>query len=647
MRSLAHENADHPRHASRHEFPSKMTGPLVCFERWGEIPSDDSRALQLPDVSPGEHHFAQHGFYLVNDGDPAHEITVEAFEIEPSVVTASATIRRIERDGKGFALVGLAGFPSHMFEIRKWDLIGAMAKTSKDKYGGALFSPDFSVTVSAIYRDADERWYRSTARLTYIRTQRRLEFGPTTRLEMAPTSSSPSAAGEPQEGEADFRPQEKEAVPPAVPEVELASGATETAMYERLINPLKVRLVRKEISPEETVTELRAMAEDERYPVKLRAHILDELAPTEPPTTRDDSATVALREALRQPSDKIRRNAMAMMLDRIIETPAMKDYHAAQRYNERILGLRGAPATEASLSSGAVENIPQAVDSAAPPSESSGELSASQYSQAEGKLSEVNFRVKPEIQILGPDDVQLMIRPASNRYDATILSRSAEHSVIRPSTDCFLWVIQNHSLRALPEMGLEITAVQTFDARKSAFREPVNIGFRWPVIRQLGAGERTNPLLFLVIDGDHLRLSTADGTPVLRWPSGDESAIRRLRLRMNVTGLSEEWPIELDLRWTPETRTLELAQDRTGAFGVRGVAPETPESKTPRPRGRKRKFTKEQLDRANQMKLKKKPNQEIAKVLYGLAPTDAQRRSVPTILKHHFGSKNNAKKVEQ
>src|SRR5208283_3794130 len=110
-----------------------MNGPLICFERWGEIPSDDSVALQLRDGSSGEQHFAQHGFHLVNDGDPAYEITLEAFDLSTAVVTKGATISRIEREGKGFALVCLDGFPPHMFAIGKWNLIGAMAKASEDK----------------------------------------------------------------------------------------------------------------------------------------------------------------------------------------------------------------------------------------------------------------------------------------------------------------------------------------------------------------------------------------------------------------------------------------------------------------------------------------------------------------------------------
>lgn len=56
-------------------------------------------------------------------------------------------------------------------------------------------------------------------------------------------------------------------------------------------------------------------------------------------------------------------------------------------------------------------------------------------------------------------------------------------------------------------------------------------------------------------------------------------------------------------------------------------------------RGRKAKFTPEQLDRARLMKSGGETNNQIAKVLYGATPTAAQRRSVSTTLRHHFGAK--------
>jgi hypothetical protein len=72
-----------------------------------------------------------------------------------------------------------------------------------------------------------------------------------------------------------------------------------------------------------------------------------------------------------------------------------------------------------------------------------------------------------------------------------------------------------------------------------------------------------------------------------------------------------------------------------------GAAPSEHE---PKARGRKRKFSQQQLDQARQMKSEGKSNNEIARLLYGATPTEAQRRSVPTTLKHHFGPRTKVEK---
>jgi hypothetical protein len=124
-------------------------------------------------------------------------------------------------------------------------------------------------------------------------------------------------------------------------------------------------------------------------------------------------------------------------------------------------------------------------------------------------------RHRSEIEIAGPDDVQLVIRPAPNRYSMTIVSGSP----IRPASDWQLWSIHNGALRSLTEIRLEISSTQSFDDKKSAFREPVNLGFRWPLLKNVGAGAWTDPAIFLRVDGDHLRLWNNDKAPVLLWPN--------------------------------------------------------------------------------------------------------------------------------
>lgn len=104
-----------------------------------------------------------------------------------------------------------------------------------------------------------------------------------------------------------------------------------------------------------------------------------------------------------------------------------------------------------------------------------------------------------------------------------------------------------------------------------------------------------------------------------------------------------------ELSATGKKRILEteLAQTETPshAEGQWASAPAVAVRKT---RGRSPKFTPEILQRAREMKQARKGNVEIARVLYNtLTPTPDQRRSVPTILRHHFGSKKEPSGVEE
>jgi hypothetical protein len=143
--------------------------PEICFEKWGEIPIDDPLA-----VSP----VRQRGFYLVNDGGAAHEITVESFEIGPSARAKSKILARIEAKGKGFALVWLEDYPPSSCRD-KWDLLGAVHKASLGTHGHPMDMQDYSVTVSVVYRNAAEIWFRSSAEMKFIRSSLSIEFGPT------------------------------------------------------------------------------------------------------------------------------------------------------------------------------------------------------------------------------------------------------------------------------------------------------------------------------------------------------------------------------------------------------------------------------------------------------------------------------------
>jgi len=113
-------------------------------------------------------------------------------------------------------------------------------------------------------------------------------------------------------------------------------------MFRRWIEPIKVRLQRGLISPETALEELRSIANDKGKPVNLRWYIseqLDPLSPAAPPP--EDSAADGLRAALKQPTENIRRKAVVIILERIMATPAIRDYQAARRYHEQIDAIRG------------------------------------------------------------------------------------------------------------------------------------------------------------------------------------------------------------------------------------------------------------------------------------------------------------------
>ncbi len=88
------------------------------------------------------------------------------------------------------------------------------------------------------------------------------------------------------------------------------------------------------------------------------------------------------------------------------------------------------------------------------------------------------------------------------------------------------------------------------------------------------------------------------------------------------------------------TLRVDSANDTTLRQSESSEEPGRTEPAAPKKRGRKSSFTSDQLEIARQMKKDGKRNNEIAKVLYKTCtPTPEQRRSVPTTLKHHFGSK--------
>jgi hypothetical protein len=152
--------------------------PEICFDRWGP----------MPDGHPVGVATGQHGFYFTNVGTTAYEIAIEDFEIERSIGAAGETLRRIDSKEQGFLLVWLKNHSRP--DASKWDLLGAMKKAS-DARGGCL-GLNYVVRVNATYRDSMNVRYRSSADLTYIPSQGRLQFGAT---EISPIESDSRVDG--------------------------------------------------------------------------------------------------------------------------------------------------------------------------------------------------------------------------------------------------------------------------------------------------------------------------------------------------------------------------------------------------------------------------------------------------------------------
>jgi hypothetical protein len=150
-----------------HHGPIILPRPRVALVEYGQIPENYPLPL----------HVGQTGFHLANDGETAYQVLIQPFEIESSVWTKSKECPRIEAQGRHFALVWLDGFSPSPLDVGKWDLLGAMKRAADRRDGQLMYRPDYSIDVSVVYRDADNHWYRTTAPLSYVPSQHRLECG--------------------------------------------------------------------------------------------------------------------------------------------------------------------------------------------------------------------------------------------------------------------------------------------------------------------------------------------------------------------------------------------------------------------------------------------------------------------------------------
>jgi hypothetical protein len=145
--------------------PVKANRPKLTFLKW------DSQSQTLD--------IWQSGFYLENHGEAALEVNVQRFEVSPGKFASSKTVATIPAHSQEFAPVWLEGFSSFGFFPEKWDLLGAMKNASDAGDGGLMYRPNYTVTVTASYRDFDDDWYESTSDLSYVPARNELIFGST------------------------------------------------------------------------------------------------------------------------------------------------------------------------------------------------------------------------------------------------------------------------------------------------------------------------------------------------------------------------------------------------------------------------------------------------------------------------------------
>lgn len=150
-------------------YPSSSPAyPQLSITKWMPIPENHALAGR-----------GQTGFEIVNDGGAvAYDASVETFEVEDGVVIKSAVIERIEANGTSFAIAWIDGYGRSPVDSTKWKLLDAMRRASS-RSGVAAYQPNYTRTVSIVYRDAEEHWFRSFAPLNFIPSQNRLTLGST------------------------------------------------------------------------------------------------------------------------------------------------------------------------------------------------------------------------------------------------------------------------------------------------------------------------------------------------------------------------------------------------------------------------------------------------------------------------------------
>jgi hypothetical protein len=116
------------------------------------------------------------GFDLQNDGEAAYEVTLDEFEVEPSMNVASRMVSHVANQNAERTL--MLAWIKDRGNFDKWDLPSALRLASEHRDGRMMWKPDYSCTLHLTYRDHRNFWYRTTQELIYIPASGRIEFGP-------------------------------------------------------------------------------------------------------------------------------------------------------------------------------------------------------------------------------------------------------------------------------------------------------------------------------------------------------------------------------------------------------------------------------------------------------------------------------------
>jgi hypothetical protein len=165
--------------------------PNVLFESWGEPPHDDPRARFHLTNNGTEREYFERGFFVLNDGDTAHEVTLGDIEVLDGLTAHGDVLPRIDAKGKAFAFIWLdiEQTSSIMGRIERWDLLSVMSYAEKIVNANST-SRILIVPVKAYYRDSRNVWYGSTAKMSYSRDTNAIQFGASTQFRVRPRDGS-------------------------------------------------------------------------------------------------------------------------------------------------------------------------------------------------------------------------------------------------------------------------------------------------------------------------------------------------------------------------------------------------------------------------------------------------------------------------